>query len=365
MADHIDNFSSSVAGTPAVTASATGSNAVHAVGKSAGDSAVYAEHADQGIGVFGRGGPTGGEGVFGQTASSFSGIYGKNTSGGNGVTGESASGPGVYGLSNSQANPAIGILASSGVLGENNQPFGEGVRGVAKGSRGVGVLGVADDQNGVGVIGSSSSGVGVKGSSSQGYGISGTGGNVGVYAHNSALNPTGGTQNDAYLAAPGFAGDFHGDVSVQGKATVTVLEITGGGDLAEPFSVEDSTIVEPGTVMVIDENHPGSLKIADSAYDRKVAGIVSGANGISTGLTLQHASLSGGKTLVALTGRVFCKAEALSSPIQPGDLLTTSSLQGHAMKAVSGSSSWGAIIGKAMTGLLEGTGLILVLVNLQ
>jgi hypothetical protein len=306
--DNVGNFSSSVANTSAVTATATGaaSNGVSAVANSNDSSAIYGAHTNGGIGVFGRGGPNGGEGVFGQTTSNSSAVYGKNTSG-PGVTGESAQGYGLVGTGN----------------------------------------------------------IGVFGQSTNSFGVIGHGGDVGVYAHNTTLNPTGGTQNDVYLAAPGFAGDFHGDVSVLGKATVTVLEITGGGDLAEPFSVEDSTIVEPGTVMVIDENHPGSLKIADNAYDRKVAGIVSGANGISTGLTLQHASLSGGKTLVALTGRVFCKAEALSSPIQPGDLLTTSSLQGHAMKAVSGSSSWGAIIGKAMTGLLEGTGLILVLVNLQ
>jgi hypothetical protein len=68
-------------------------------------------------------------------------------------------------------------------------------------------------------------------------------------------------------------------LDVDGTARVGVLEITGGGDVAEPFSVEEKTVAEPGTVMVIDECHVGRLKISDSAYDRKVAGIVSGARG--------------------------------------------------------------------------------------
>ncbi len=152
---------------------------------------------------------------------------------------------------------------------------------------------------------------------------------------------------------------------MNGIARVGVLEITGGGDLAEPFSVEDSIEAEPGTVMVIDESHPGKLKVSDYAYDRKVAGIVSGAGGMSAGLTLQHNHLSVGKMLVALAGCVYCKAEATSNSIELGDLLTTSHIPGHAMKATNEQSLHGAIIGKAMSLLREGTGLVLVLVNLH
>jgi hypothetical protein len=46
-------------------------------------------------------------------------------------------------------------------------------------------------------------------------------------------------------------------------------------------------------------------------------------------------------------------------------LLTTSNTPGHAMKAADAVKAQGAIIGKAMTGLKEGKGLVLVLVNLQ
>jgi hypothetical protein len=46
-------------------------------------------------------------------------------------------------------------------------------------------------------------------------------------------------------------------------------------------------------------------------------------------------------------------------------MLTTSDIPGHAMKATDRELAYGAVIGKAMTALDEGTGLVLVLVNLQ
>jgi hypothetical protein len=45
--------------------------------------------------------------------------------------------------------------------------------------------------------------------------------------------------------------------------------------------------------------------------------------------------------------------------------LTTSSVPGHAMKATDRERSFGAVIGKAMSPLEEGQGLVLVLVGLQ
>jgi hypothetical protein len=62
---------------------------------------------------------------------------------------------------------------------------------------------------------------------------------------------------------------------------------------------------------------------------------------------------------------VYVLATTANGAIAPGDLLTTSDLPGYAMKATDRERSPGAIIGKAMTGLDEGEGLVLVLVNLQ
>ncbi len=150
-----------------------------------------------------------------------------------------------------------------------------------------------------------------------------------------------------------------------GTVVTPVLQITGGADLAEPFEVMEEEKIQAGALLVIDEENPGKLKLSESEYDCKVAGVVSGAGGVNPGLTLsQDGVFDQGKNL-ALSGRVYAMADASNGPIQPGDLLTTSGRAGHAMKATDRDRSHGAVIGKAMTSLDEGTGLVLVLVNLQ
>ena len=58
-------------------------------------------------------------------------------------------------------------------------------------------------------------------------------------------------------------------------------------------------------------------------------------------------------------------ADAGYGAIQPGDLLTTSDSAGCAMKVSDHDLAQGAILGKAMTSLEQGKGLVLVLVTLQ
>lgn len=158
-------------------------------------------------------------------------------------------------------------------------------------------------------------------------------------------------------------------VTEGGTTRVKMLQITGGSDLAEPFTMSsDPSTVTPGMVVAIDPGQPGNLTLASEAYDRKVAGVISGANGLSPGMVMsaeghEHAD---GDHPVALTGRVWCWCDAdANGPIGPGDRLTTSATPGHAMKVTDESRAPGAVIGKAMTGLPGGTGLVLVLVNLQ
>ena len=80
----------------------------------------------------------------------------------------------------------------------------------------------------------------------------------------------------------------------------------------------------------------------------------------------QAGTIADGEYPVALTGRVYCLVDATDAAIEPGDMLTTSSTVGHAMKVDDPDSAAGAIIGKAMTSLNKGEkGLVLVLVNLQ
>jgi hypothetical protein len=155
------------------------------------------------------------------------------------------------------------------------------------------------------------------------------------------------------------------DVGEDGTTTVKVLKITGGSDLAEPFEISDHKEVLKGSVMVIDEQNAGQLRLNDEAYDRRVAGVVSGAAGLNPGLTISQAGLSDKGAPVALSGRVYTLADASFGAIRPGDQLTTSSIPGHAMKVSDYQKAQGAILGKAMSSLNEGRGLVLVLVSLQ
>jgi len=155
-------------------------------------------------------------------------------------------------------------------------------------------------------------------------------------------------------------------LSVAGTVECDVLEIKGGSDIAEPFDINQTKGIKAGMVLAIDSDNPGKLKISKKAYDRRVAGIISGAGGINPGMIMgQSGSVADGEFPVALTGRVYCWADASNGSINPGDLLTTSDIPGHAMKVIDYTKAQGAVIGKAMSSLDEGQGLILVLVSLQ
>ncbi len=149
-----------------------------------------------------------------------------------------------------------------------------------------------------------------------------------------------------------------------GDGSVKTLTITGGADIAEPFDLGGENL-EPGTVLVIDEEHTGRLRESSDRYDRRVAGIVSGAGGVNPGISLSQPGVNAGGHPVALAGRVYVKADASTEAIRAGDLLTTSAVPGHAMRAGEGPRTHGAILGKAMSPLKEGRGLVLVLVSLQ
>src|SRR6516164_3275154 len=253
--DNIGNFnSSSQTNLPAVTGSSTAGNGVHGKTSSNKDSAVFAEHTGQGIGVFASGA-------------------------GAGVVGQSTSGPGVHGKTSSNKDSAV---------------FAEH-----------------------------------------------TGQGIGVFA----------------TSAKGLAGFFQGDVTVTGDIRLS------NADCAEDFDISETEGVEPGTVMVLDEE--GALEPSHQAYDKRVAGVISSAGDFRPGIVLDKRQTQSKRMPIALLGKVYCKIDAQYSPVGVGDLLTTSPTPGHAMKADDPLKAFGAVIGKALRPLPEGQGLIPILIALQ
>lgn len=148
-----------------------------------------------------------------------------------------------------------------------------------------------------------------------------------------------------------------GNVIVTGDIQLT------GADYAEEFDLIDAQAPDPGTVMVLDES--GAVRVSDSTYDHRVAGVISGAGGYKPAVIMDRRNARSARRAVALMGKVYCKVDADPSPVRVGDLLTTSDFPGHAMKAVDPERSFGATVGKALRRLSSGQGLIPILIALQ
>lgn len=178
-----------------------------------------------------------------------------------------------------------------------------------------------------------------------------------------------------------LAAQFNGGIEVTGNCNITgSLHSTGnyacdgdlvvGGDIqlsgqdyAEDFDIVDIETAHPGTVMVLDES--GGVKVSDRPYDKRVAGVVSGAGDYKPAVILGRQSGRRNRLPLALMGKVYCRVDASETPIVVGDLLTTSSTPGYAMKATNPLEAFGAVIGKALKPLASGRGLVPILVALQ
>ena len=157
------------------------------------------------------------------------------------------------------------------------------------------------------------------------------------------------------------------DLAGDGRITTQELQITGGSDLSEQFDINSfQDPLKAGMIVCIDPQNPGQLMTSTKSYDRTVAGVISGAGGVKPGMLMgQKGTKADGQHPVALTGRVYCWVDATHGAIEPGDLITTSDTPGHGMKVTDHAKAQGAIIGKAMTALPQGKGLVLMLVSLQ
>jgi len=190
---------------------------------------------------------------------------------------------------------------------------------------------------------------------------------TGVYAQSSGYA--------LYAKSEFYAGYFEGEVHIEGDLTQETGTVTlntvrvkddimlANADCAEDFDIAGEDKIEPGTVMVL--NTEGSLSKSELAYDKHVAGVISGAEDYKPGIILDKQQTSRNRQPIALMGKVFCKVDAQYGSIEVGDLLTTSLTPGHAMKTTDPFKAFGAVIGKALRSLSSGQGLIPILIALQ
>ena len=343
---------SSVVGSPAIVATSIVARAVE--GHSTNDHGIVGKSI-QGAGIFGR-------------SENQRGVEGHSTND-HGVIGESAKGAGVFGISDT----------SSGVEGHSKGPSTEAHGVVGHSTNGTGVFGFSDNQRGVegrstkdhGVVGKSTEGAGVFGRSENQRGVEGHSnkdhgvfgesiqgsGVLGVSENSNGLE--GRSVRHIGIVAKGgrLAALFDGDVEVTGDIRLS------NADCAEDFDMDVDAITEPGTVMVIRDE--GVLRHSERAFDKKVAGVISGAGGYKPGMILDTHRPRNGRQPIALLGKVFCKVDAQFGAIEVGDLLTTSPTPGHAMKTTNPAEAFGAVLGKALRPFRDGTGLIPILIALQ
>ena len=136
------------------------------------------------------------------------------------------------------------------------------------------------------------------------------------------------------------------------------IEVTGnirgsGGDVAEIVASDET--LEKGEVASVKSN--ATVTESTQRYSTKAIGIVSTEPGV-----ILAKNKTGSK--IALTGIVPVKTTVSNGKISPGDLLTTSSKPGTAMKCKKTSKCEGAIVGKSLEGA-EQNGKVKAIVTLD
>ncbi len=156
---------------------------------------------------------------------------------------------------------------------------------------------------------------------------------------------------------------------VVGTANITG-DVTVGGNIGAKYQdvaewVETGEPLEMGTVVIVAASVIDQVVPSQQAYDTRVAGAVSRQPGLILG------ERGDSKSLIAQSGRVRIKVDATYGAIKAGDLLVTSPTPGHAMlsKPMKIGKQLlhrpGTLVGKALEGLPNGRGEILVLLTLQ
>jgi hypothetical protein len=264
---------------------------------------------------------------------------------------ESATSGFVTGVAGTTFSPAgLGILGNHAILGDGGG--GGGVKGLTSASNGF-AFGVRGD-----AIGTSGAVIGVMGIT---------------------LSPEG--DGGRFVGVSGASGTIlRGDSgSPFAGAEVTVFRVDGtgrvfadggfqpnGADFAESMAVTgDRAKYAAGDLLVIDPTASRRLALAQQPYSTLVAGIYSTKPGVLGSTRRVNEAAPKDEVPLAVVGVVPCKVSAENGAIQVGDLLVTSSTPGYAMKGTDRSRLVGAVVGKALEPLQQGTAVIQVLVTLQ
>jgi hypothetical protein len=163
-----------------------------------------------------------------------------------------------------------------------------------------------------------------------------------------------------------------GDIIVRDDAGNETIHLNGAtgdiilsnADVAEQFDLAEAVQALPGSVMVLADG--GRVRPASEAYDRRVVGVIAGAGDYRPGIVMHHrASDHARRVPIAMVGKASCRADAQYGAISTGDLLTSSPTPGCAMRADDSHRAFGAVIGKALTSLEKGSGLVDMIISLQ
>jgi hypothetical protein len=274
------------------------------------------------------------------------------------------------------------VINSSGNVGIGTTSPGVRLSVVAQPGGFAAVHGSNDYQNGL--YGTTTSGNGVYGKSTDGKGVYGEGVNsIGVYGYSRRSNGVVGQSSgsgagvSAY-SSTGVSLKLDGSSSLRNLVegyrynTGPVFHITPfgayvtGSDFAEALPARGGKAkYEPGDVLVLSSALAGAVEKSARPFDTRVVGIYSTRPGVIGAEKGGTSRIDPDDLPVAIVGIVPTKVSAEQGSIRVGDLLTTSSTPGYAMRCKDRQKCVGAIVGKALEPLKEGKGVIKVLVMLR
>lgn len=149
------------------------------------------------------------------------------------------------------------------------------------------------------------------------------------------------TTNSSGSVTLQWAANTSGSLTVMAGSYVIAQKV-GGSDLAEIYYTRDDSL-KAGDVVSLDSSLEAGVKKSSTPYDREAIGIIATKPGLLLGD--ESSDYEGRAVPVALSGRVPVSVSTENGPIRVGDLLTSSSVEGVAMRATKA----GQIVGQAMT----------------